>query len=62
MGSLTVEPLDGVWVAKFKDMARAIEEEQVYLHEYENRLNDDKNAKNNLIYSEIKNRFEILIL
>lgn len=47
---LSVEPLEGVWEVPFKDMANAIDTGQVYLHEYENRKNDDENAKDSYLF------------
>lgn len=44
-GNLTVDTLDGVWVADFSAMCRLIEQGQVALHAYQNRQDDDHNAR-----------------
>lgn len=49
-GSNTIKPLDGVWVAKFSDMANKIEQNEVYLHEYIHRKDDDVNAKDSYLF------------
>ncbi|CUP05422.1 cold-shock domain-containing protein [Clostridium baratii] len=45
-----VKPLNGVWVAKFSDMAYLIENNKSYLHEYDHRVNDDVNAKDSYFF------------
>lgn len=45
-----VAPLEGVWRAKFIDMANKIEKGEVYLHEYLHRKNDDINAKDSYLF------------
>lgn len=48
--NIKVEPLNGVWRAKFSDMAKKIEQNQVKLHSYMHRVNDDVNAKESYLF------------
>lgn len=45
-----VEPLEGVWVARFADMQEAIESGRVTLHPYKYRVNDEHNAKDSYLF------------
>lgn len=47
---LSVEPLRGVWVARFSDMAGRIERGEVPLHSYQRRVDDDVNAKDSYLF------------
>lgn len=47
---ISIEPLEGVWVAKFSNMAKKIENKEVYLHSYNHRVNDDQNAKESYLF------------
>ena len=42
---ISLEPVNGVWMAPFKKISDAIESGIVQLHSYKNRKNDDYNAK-----------------
>ena len=48
---IVVNPLSGVWVAKFEDMRRKIEMGRVPLHEYLYRKNDTVNAKESYVFN-----------
>jgi cold shock CspA family protein len=48
--NLSVQPLEGVWEVPFCVMAKAIETGHAYLHVYENRKNDDENAKDSYLF------------
>ena len=45
-----VEPLSGVWVARFADMKKKIEDKAVPLHEYMERKNDTVNARESYVF------------
>ena len=47
---IVINPLSGVWVAKFEDMRRKIEMGRVPLHEYIYRKNDTVNAKESYVF------------
>lgn len=40
--TIVVEPLSGVWLVRFTDMAKAIEEQESRAHRYERRVGDKK--------------------
>ena len=48
--NIKVDKIDGVWVCKFCDMADLIEKGEVVLHGYQNRVNDDVNAKDSYLF------------
>lgn len=58
---ISVEPLSGVWVARFADMAALIERGQVPLHKYQHRVTDDVNAKDSYLFDLRHNIFERLL-
>lgn len=45
-----MEPVHGVWVARFEKMKEAIENRKVQLHSYQNRQNDDHNARESYLF------------
>lgn len=45
-----VQPLQGVWVAKFQKLRELIENREVALHAYQNRKTDDHNAKESYLF------------
>lgn len=45
-----LEPMEGVWVARFADMRRLIETRQVALHPYQFRRGDQINAKDSYVF------------
>ncbi|WP_046176214.1 cold-shock protein [Domibacillus indicus] len=47
---LSVEPLEGVWEVTFHNLALEIEKGKVPLHPYQNRVNDDQNAKDSYLF------------
>lgn len=47
---ISVEPLSGVWVARFEDMRKRIEANEVPLHEYTYRKNDSVNARDSYVF------------
>lgn len=49
--NITVENLSGVWRAKFVDMAKKIENCEVYIHQYMHRKDDDVNAKESYLFA-----------
>lgn len=46
-----VNPLTGIWRASFHDMAEAIENGFVVLHNYQFRQNDDHNARDSYLFN-----------
>ncbi|MGQ7360293.1 hypothetical protein ACTGV6_03195 [Streptococcus suis] len=46
----SVEPMCGVWRARFEKMVEYIDDEIVYLHEYQHRKDDDYNAKDSYLF------------
>ncbi|HEM3464651.1 hypothetical protein [Streptococcus suis] len=46
-----VEPMSGVWRARFEKMAEYIDDKIVYLHKYHHRKDDDYNAKDSYLFS-----------
>lgn len=48
---IVVNPLSGVWVARFADMRRKIEMGRVPLHEYIYRKNDTVNARESYVFN-----------
>ena len=48
--SLRIEPLEGVWMARFGDMQNAIDSKSVKLHKYKYRSNDESNAKDSYLF------------
>ena len=48
--NIVVEPVHGVWVARFEKMKEAIENRKVQLHSYQNRQNDDHNARESYLF------------
>jgi len=47
---LSVEPLEGLWEVPFKEIQKAIENGEVYLHQYHNRKQDDVNARDSYLF------------
>ena len=47
----SVNPLTGIWRASFHDMAEAIENGSVVLHNYQFRQNDDHNARDSYLFN-----------
>lgn len=45
----SVSPIKGIWRARFRDIARVIEEGEVPLHSYQFRRNDDHNAQDSYL-------------
>lgn len=48
--NIVVDPIHGVWVANFEKIKEAIENGVVQLHSYQNRLDDDHNAKDSYLF------------
>lgn len=48
--NITLQPLYGVWRASFQRMREKIENNEVVLHAYMHRTNDDHNAKDSYIF------------
>ncbi|MBE5980650.1 MAG: hypothetical protein E7249_16240 [Paenibacillaceae bacterium] len=42
--------VNGIWRSKFQNLLSKIEKGEVYLHQYEHRVNDDKNAKDSYLF------------
>lgn len=49
-GHISITPLSGVWVVPFSEIANAIENNKVPLHEYQNRKGDRINAKDSYLF------------
>lgn len=60
--NIRVDELYGVWKAPFRKMAEKIEAQEVALHGYQHRQNDDHNAKESYLFNlNDRNVFERLI-
>lgn len=49
--NINVEPVHGVWRASFQKMKEKIENEEVVLHAYLSRVDDDHNAKDSYVFN-----------
>ena len=56
-----VEPINKVWVASFSKMAKMIENDSVYLHVYQNRIDDTVNARESYLFDLRNDIFEELL-
>lgn len=48
--NMEVVPINGVWRAHFSKLAETIENQKAPLHKYQNRVNDDYNARESYIF------------